>query len=59
MYEIDIDVAREYVSNTIALLLSKYHLSIILIGNIMTGTVCSQSTDLQVALGILCDAIQP
>jgi len=60
MYQIDIDkdLARESVGDTTALLLSKISskfdndsLSMILIGNIITGTVCSQSTDLQTALG--------
>jgi len=60
MYQIDIDkdLARESVGDSTALLLSKISskfdndsLSMILIGNIITGTVCSQSTDLQTALG--------
>jgi len=61
VYQIDIDkdLARESVDDTTALLLSKISskfdndsLSMILIANIITGTVCSQSTDLQTALGI-------
>ena len=53
MYQIDIDkdLARESVGDSTALLLSKISskfdndsLSMILIGNIITGTVCSQFT---------------
>ena len=62
LYHINIDkeLARESVSDTTALLLSKISskfdndsLAMILIGNIITSVTCSQSTDLQVALGIL------
>lgn len=59
-YAIDINkqLAKESVADTTQLLLSKISskldkdsLAMILIGNIITGTVCSQPTDLQVALG--------
>ena len=62
IYHINIDkeLVRESVGDTIALLLSKTSskfnkesLAMMLIGNIITGTVCSQPTDLQVALGLL------
>ena len=62
VYHINIDkeLACESVGDTTALLLSKVSpkfdnesLAIILIGNIITGAVCSQTTDLQVALGII------
>ena len=70
MYHINIDkeLAGESVGDATALLLSKISskfdnesLAMILIGNIITGMVCSQSTDLQVALGVptctyICDA---
>ena len=59
MYHINIDkeLVRESVGDTIALLLSKISskfdkelLAMTLMGNIITGTVWSQPTDLQVAL---------
>ena len=56
---IDKELARESVSDTAALLLSKIahkfndSLSQILIGNIITSVVCCQPTDLQIALGVL------
>jgi len=62
MYHINIDkeLVRESVGDTTALLLSKISskfdkdsLAMMLVGNIITGTVCSQPTDLQVALGVL------
>ena len=61
-YHINIDkeLVSESVSETTALLLSKISskfdkdsLAMLLVGNIITGTVCSQTTDLQVALGVL------
>ena len=61
-YHINIDkeLARESVGDTTALLLSKIlsrfdnnSLTMILIGNMITGEVCSRATDLQVALGVL------
>jgi hypothetical protein len=62
MYHINIDkeLARESVGDTIVLLLSKISakfdkelLAMMWIVNIIRGTVCSQPTDLQVALGLL------
>ena len=57
---IDKELVREAVCDTTALLLSKISfkfdkelLAMTLIGNIVTGTVCSQPTYLQVALGVL------
>jgi len=62
MYHINIgkELVRESIGDIIALLLSniltkfdKESQAMMLIGNIITGTVCSQTTDLQVALGVL------
>ena len=62
--QIDNDTANESVSSTLAQLLtrisSKFSGSLphTLIGNIITSVVCSQTPDLQVALGVLLNLAQ-